>query len=153
MGGHGHGEVSIAKPMRADGIPRADDKIVQITFVDPNNVSMTVDAFCGETLLDCARRYQVGLRDLCSGRMPVASADYDAGLGCFECHVQVANEYVDRVNAQNKMSASEARNLTLSDEESGDITPNSRLSCQITITPDLDGMRVLFPQFASQDAV
>ena len=81
MGGHGHGEVSIAKPMRADGIPRADDKIVQITFVDPNNVSMTVDAFCGETLLDCARRYQVGLRDLCSGRMPVASADYDAGLG------------------------------------------------------------------------
>ncbi len=62
---------------------------VQITFVDPENKSITVEGRCGETVLDCAMRYKVGLRDICTGKMPVAAGDYDAGLGCFECHIQV----------------------------------------------------------------
>jgi hypothetical protein len=128
---------------------------IQITFVDPDNRSVVVDGLCGETLLDCARRYKMGLRgmwacstkgqrniyaspatrlcecvyecwlnasDLCSGRMSVEQPDYDAGLACYECHVQVANEYVQVLNKMNPLSQSEQRQLQKSDDDRGDIT-------------------------------
>jgi ferredoxin, 2Fe-2S len=54
---------------------------------------------------------------------------------CATCHVQVDGEWLDKLS---EMSADEDDLLDSSDHR----TPASRLSCQISFSPELDGMRV-----------
>ena len=72
----------------------------------------------------------------------VAGIDADCGgeCSCATCHVLVTQEWLDKVGA-----ASEQENLML--DLNPDREPNSRLSCQIEITDDLDGLVVNLPEF------
>ena len=57
---------------------------------------------------------------------------------CSTCHVWVDRDYVDRLAAPSK---AESDLLGLSQHKRS----NSRLSCQISLSPGLDGIRVSLP--------
>ena len=62
-------------------------------------------------------------------------ADCGGSCSCATCHVYVDPEWLERVGAQ-----SEEERHTL--DGGSDVRSNSRLSCQIVFTPELDGLRV-----------
>jgi len=67
----------------------------------------------------------------------IAGIDGDCGgvCSCATCHVQVAREWMDKVG-----KAEDIEKDTL--EFSPGVTSRSRLSCQIELTDDLDGLVV-----------
>ena len=62
-------------------------------------------------------------------------AECGGACACATCHVYVDEDWKDKVPEK---SEEEMDMLDLA----FDVQENSRLSCQITITPDLDGLKV-----------
>lgn len=58
---------------------------------------------------------------------------------CATCHVYVDERYLDRLAPMN------ATEDAMLDSTAAERRPNSRLSCQITMTDDLDGLIVQLP--------
>lgn len=65
-------------------------------------------------------------------------ADCGGACSCATCHVYVDPAWVDKVGDKSEMEAGML-------EEVCDSQPNSRLSCQITVTEALDGLIVRMP--------
>jgi len=82
----------------------------------------------GETLLDVAQRHNLNLDGTCAGE-----------LACSTCHCVVGDPAI-YANLPRKTAVEE--DLLAS---AWDLRPTSRLSCQIQITPEMDGMDVHFP--------
>jgi len=101
----------------------------RITFVRPDGAPHVVDAFCGETLMESARADAVsGISAYCGGE-----------LSCATCHCYVDASWTARLP---KASDDEAAMLEFVWEP----RPNSRLTCQIRVTPDLDGLVLHVPE-------
>jgi 2Fe-2S ferredoxin len=66
-------------------------------------------------------------------------ADCGGACACATCHVKIAPDWRDRVGP-----AGPAETEML--EFAVDVTPESRLSCQITMSAELDGLVVHVPQ-------
>ncbi len=62
---------------------------------------------------------------------------------CATCHVYVDEAYVDQINSVSDMEDG------MLDEVVSERKPNSRLSCQIKVTGDLDGLTVYMPEAQS----
>ena len=100
----------------------------KITYVDSLGEARTVEAEVGSTVMEAAIRNGI----------PEISAECGGGCACATCHVYVDEEW---------------RSLTgqASDQEEDmldfayGVQPNSRLSCQIKVTPELDGLIVRTP--------
>jgi ferredoxin len=86
-----------------------------------------VEAPPGERLLAVAQAAGMPLEGTCEGQM-----------ACSTCHVIVASEWFARLPAA---CADEEDMLDLA----AGVTRNSRLSCQIELTEDLDGLEVRIP--------
>jgi 2Fe-2S ferredoxin len=67
-------------------------------------------------------------------------AECGGGCSCATCLVHVAEEWMERVGARN---AEEEEQLDFA----FDVRPNSRLSCQIKVTDELDGLIVYTPAY------
>jgi len=100
---------------------------VNVTFIDPSGSSVIATGEVGETLLRVGQSAGLPLEGTCEGQM-----------ACSTCHVIVAPEWFDK--------------LPLSSEEEEDmldfaagVRRTSRLSCQIELTQDMDGLRVSVP--------
>lgn len=67
----------------------------------------------------------------------VSGIDGDCGgeMSCATCHVYVHPEWFDRLPARDMYEDALL-------ESTMDPRPNSRLSCQIPVTPELDGLTV-----------
>lgn len=91
------------------------------------NKEIIVNAVVGETLLETANKAEVPLFGGCGG----------AGV-CGTCHVFIDQEYLKKINEP----ALEELDLI---EVLPNGNSNSRLSCQIVITEELDGMTVTIP--------
>lgn len=65
-------------------------------------------------------------------------ADCGGACSCATCHVYVDPDWLGRLDDK---SPTEAALI----EEVYDVQPNSRLSCQIKVTPELDGLVVRLP--------
>lgn len=101
-----------------------------ITFVSADGAESTVAAKDGESVMEAARANNIdGITAECGGAM-----------ACATCHVYVAAEWADKVGAA---SDSEREMLEFAACEPDD---TSRLSCQITLGPDLDGLVVRLPE-------
>lgn len=72
--------------------------------------------------------------------VPGIDADCGGSCSCATCHVYVDEAWLDRVGEINPM---EEAMLSLS----SDRRANSRLSCQIPVTEELDGLIVTTPEF------
>jgi len=100
---------------------------IKITFVQPNGTEKIIsDADVGESLMELAKANGVdGILGDCGG-----------GCACATCHVFVDAEWQQTVGAPDDIE-----DMTL--EMISDIRqPNSRLCCQISVSEELDGLRV-----------
>ncbi len=72
--------------------------------------------------------------------VPGIDADCGGACSCATCHVYVDEAWRERVGSTNP---TEDAMLSLC----GDRKENSRLSCQIEVTEELDGLKVTTPEF------
>ena len=102
--------------------------MVRVEFMTREGERMIAQADEGCVLLDVAQAAGMPLEGTCEGQM-----------ACSTCHVVVAREWFDRLP-------------TASDEEedmldlAAGVTRCSRLSCQIVLTADLDGIAIHIPE-------
>lgn len=99
-----------------------------VKFILPGNEVSEVDGTVGESVMEMGKR--AGIEQMigeCGG-----------SLSCATCHVYVEKEWWDRLPP---VSYDEADLLEVSHEPG----PTSRLSCQIFMTEELDGLTVTMP--------
>jgi len=100
----------------------------KITFVDQHENERTVEAELGATVMETAINNDVpGILATCGG-----------SCSCATCHVYVDENWFDKLPAQ---SLEELDML----DTAHDLEPNSRLSCQILVTEEIDGLIVKTP--------
>ncbi|VTZ25681.1 2Fe-2S ferredoxin [Methylocella tundrae] len=100
----------------------------KITFVDSLGEARTVEADVGSTVMEAAIRNAI----------PEISAECGGGCACATCHVYVDEAWVSLTG---KASDQEEDMLDFA----YGVQPNSRLCCQIRVTPELDGLKVTTP--------
>jgi ferredoxin, 2Fe-2S len=102
--------------------------MVQVRF-DGVGGGQTVKVPAGLTLMEAAVQYGIeGLDAECGG-----------ACACATCHVYIAEEWRERVGEPRPQEAE------LMEGAKAEVLPNSRLSCQIKLTEDLDGLSVTVP--------
>ncbi|MEE4162181.1 MAG: 2Fe-2S iron-sulfur cluster-binding protein [Woeseiaceae bacterium] len=100
-----------------------------IIFVDHEGNETAVDATNGESVMEAAINNNIeGIVAECGG-----------ACACATCHV-----YVDPAFRELTGVASEMEEAML--DFTDDVTENSRLSCQIEVTDELEGLRVTTPE-------
>ncbi|MDP3295201.1 MAG: 2Fe-2S iron-sulfur cluster-binding protein [Nevskia sp.] len=102
--------------------------MIKVTFIDTQGASRALDAVDGQSLMDVA----------VSNRVPGIDADCGGSCACGTCHVMVAPEWLVKLPP-----AEDMENAMLEFVEPR--TPGSRLSCQIKLSPALDGIVVTTP--------
>lgn len=101
----------------------------KITFVDSFGEAREVEAEEGSTVMEAAIRNAV----------PEIAAECGGGCACATCHVYVDAAWRERTGTP---SAQEEDMLDFAYA----VQPNSRLSCKITVTAELDGLIVTTPE-------
>jgi 2Fe-2S ferredoxin len=101
----------------------------KIVFIEPSGERREFDAPVGVSLMEVARRHEVdGIVAQCGG-----------ACACATCHVYVSPAWLAKLPARDEMEEGMLENAWEPRE-------NSRLSCQIPVTPDLDGLEVTVPE-------
>lgn len=101
-----------------------------IEFIDPTGTRRVVEATPGWSLMEAAVKNGV----------PGVLAECGGALACATCHVYVDPTWVSRVGALKDELEREMLDGALADKE-----PGSRLSCQVTVTDEFDGLTVRVP--------
>jgi 2Fe-2S ferredoxin len=101
----------------------------KIVFIQPDGVRREIEAPAGITLMEAARQHRIeGIVAQCGG-----------ACACATCHVYVDPAWARKLEPPEDMEQGMLENAW-------EPRDNSRLSCQIHITADMDGMQVLVPQ-------
>jgi 2Fe-2S ferredoxin len=100
----------------------------KITYVDQAGTERTVEGSVGATVMETALRNNV----------PGIDAECGGACACATCHVYVADAWIEVVGKAQDMEQDML-------DFASDVRENSRLSCQIKITPELDGLVVTTP--------
>ncbi|QUL36469.1 2Fe-2S iron-sulfur cluster-binding protein [Erythrobacter sp. JK5] len=100
---------------------------ITVTFIDPRGKPVEVRAEPGDNLLRVGQGAGLPLEGTCEGQM-----------ACSTCHVIVATEWFARLP-----EAIEEEEDML--DFAAGVRRTSRLSCQIELTEDLDGLTVTVP--------
>ena len=100
---------------------------MKIEFVMSNGDTVSTHAEAGDNLLRVAQAAGLPLEGTCEGQM-----------ACSTCHVIVAGEWFDRLE---EASEEEEDMLDLA----AGVARTSRLSCQIDLTEEMDGLTVTIP--------
>jgi len=103
--------------------------MVKVTYIAFDGREYVVDVAAGLSLMAGAKKNDV----------PGIDADCGGGCSCATCHVYVDPDWRARTGEQNPIEAA-----TL--EFAENVEANSRLSCQINVTEDLDGLVVRMPE-------
>ena len=104
--------------------------MVQITYVEHDGTEHVVDSQTGVSLMQAA----------IDNLVPGIDADCGGECSCATCHVMVSENWLEKVGLPGEMEESM---LDLNPERQ----ENSRLSCQVEVSEDLDGLRVTMPEF------
>ena len=102
--------------------------MAKITYIENNGKSHTVEVAEGLTVMEGAVQNDI----------PGIDADCGGGMACATCHVYVKDEWLNKL--PNKEDGEEDM-LDMAFEPK----KNSRLSCQLIVTDDLDGLVVNIP--------
>lgn len=103
---------------------------MRVDFITAEGQRVSADADAGATLLTVAQAAGMPLEGTCEGQM-----------ACSTCHVIIASDWFARLP---EASLDEEDMLDLA----AGVTRTSRLSCQIALTPEMDGMEVRIPGIA-----
>jgi len=101
---------------------------ITVTFIQPDGVEKVIsDATVGESLMNIGRDNEVvGILGDCGG-----------SCSCGTCHVYIDGEWAEIVGA-----ADDIEEMTIEAVAPETAKPISRLSCQIIVTPEMDGLRM-----------
>ena len=102
----------------------------QVTYIEHDGTEHQVEISEGTSVMEGA---------LANG-VPGIDADCGGACACATCHVQVAEDWFDKTGGP--ASELEEELLELAPERG----TRSRLSCQIPMTPELDGLIVHLPE-------
>lgn len=100
---------------------------INVTFIDPRGNPVACEAQAGDNLLKMGQAAGLPLEGTCEGQM-----------ACSTCHVIVAAEWFEKL-----AEASEEEEDML--DFAAGARRTSRLSCQIDLTAELDGLTVSVP--------
>ena len=103
--------------------------MVKIVFIENNGKSHEVKALVGESLMEVAT----------SKGIPGIDADCGGNCACGTCQVFVNSEWISKVGEKSEMENSML-------EFSENVKLNSRLSCQIEISEEHEGLTVELPK-------
>lgn len=102
--------------------------MVRIVFRDDAGNAAEIEARPGESLMESAKAAGIaGIEAECGGSMV-----------CATCQVYIAPDWFERLPPASEMEAEMV-------EYTRHPRPTSRLSCQIMVTPELDGLEVTTP--------
>lgn len=103
-----------------------DNDTVKITYIDRDGISHEIDGKVGDNVMYLAQKHDLDVEGAC-----------EASLACCTCHVYV-EKFFDQLGE-----------LDEEEEDMLDLAPflqeNSRLSCQIILSKELDGIIVRLP--------
>lgn len=104
--------------------------MVKITYIAFDGTETTVDVEEGKTVMEGAR----------DGNIPGIEADCGGACACSTCHVYVDESWIDKIPPMDDM---EEEMIDFAFEPDPKL---SRLTCQIVVTKDLDGLVVRMPE-------
>ena len=102
----------------------------KITYIEHNGTEHVVDAEAGVSVMEAAVKNMV----------PGIDADCGGACACATCHVYVDEAWAGKLAKRESMEESML-------DFAAEPKENSRLSCQITVKADLDGLVVRLPEF------
>ena len=103
--------------------------MAKITYIEFDGTEHAVEVRNGLSVMEGAIRNNV----------PGIDADCGGACACATCHVYVDENFSD---VTGRASAMEESMLDFAEN----VAPNSRLSCQIRVSDDLDGLVVRLPE-------
>ena len=103
--------------------------MAKITYIEHNGTNHTVDVQNGLTVMEGAVQNNI----------PGIDADCGGSMACATFHVYVKEDWFDKINKKN-----EGEDDML--DQAYEPKKNSRLSCQIIVSDDLDGLVVDMPE-------
>ena len=102
--------------------------MVKITYIDSAGTARTVEGDVGSTVMETAIKNAV----------PEIEAECGGACACSTCHVYIDEAWREKVGEPSPMEE-DMLDFAL------EVRPNSRLSCQIKVRDDLDGLVVTTP--------
>jgi ferredoxin, 2Fe-2S len=102
--------------------------MVKITYIDTEGTARIVEAEEGSTVMENAVRNGI----------PGIEAECGGACACATCHVYVEEAWREATGEPEPMEEDML-------DFASDVRPNSRLSCQIRVRPELDGLVVRTP--------
>ena len=103
--------------------------MAKITYIEHDGTEHQVDVAAGQTLKDGA----------VNNMIPGVLAECGGNCACATCHVYIDSAWTDRVGPANEM---EADMLDFAHEPQ----ENSRLSCQVEVKAEMEGLIVRIPE-------
>ena len=103
--------------------------MAKITYIEHNGTSHTINVENGLTVMEGAVQNNI----------PGIDADCGGGMACATCHVYVTDDWFDKIN-----NKSEGEDDMI--DQAFDPKKNSRLSCQILVDDNIDGLIVHLPE-------
>jgi len=103
--------------------------MAKITFIEHDGTEHAVDAENGMTVMEVAIKNSV----------PGIDADCGGACACATCHVYVEPDWTDKTGEAEQMEEDML-------DFAFDVRDNSRLSCQIKVTDEIDGLVVKLPE-------
>ena len=103
--------------------------MAKITYIEHNGTNHTVDVQNGLTVMEGAVQNNI----------PGIDADCGGSMACATCHVYVKDEWFNKIP---KAEDAEVDMIDMAYEPK----KNSRLSCQIIVSDELDGLEVTTPE-------
>ena len=100
----------------------------KITYIDSSGNKIRVEVAKGLTVMEGAIQKKI----------PEIDADCGGGMACATCHVYVKEEWLNKLN---KSEDAEQDMIDMVFEPK----KNSRLSCQIVVSDEIDGLVVTTP--------
>jgi 2Fe-2S ferredoxin len=104
------------------------NEMLKVKFIQPDGSEQVVDTDTGLTLMESAKMNDV----------PGIEAECGGACACATCHVYVDDAWRDKTGTPSQMEEDML-------DFAFDVRESSRLSCQIKLTPELDGLVVRVP--------
>src|SRR3954470_1283614 len=111
------------RPTAAVEMYRLPRTMPKITYIDAAGEKYEVEAETGSTVMENAIKNGV----------PGIEAECGGACACATCHVYVDEAWLEKTGGPSPMEEDML-------DFGFDVRPNSRLSCQIKMTPELDGL-------------
>ena len=103
--------------------------MAKVIFIDYQGEEREVDATNGDSLMEAATNNDI----------PGIDADCGGACACATCHVYIDQGWTAVVGSPADL---EAEMLEVAE----DVKDNSRLACQVKVSDEMDGLRVITPE-------